>query len=50
VRETLEKKAFQHLPEAKKRLRKRAHVLFSAPILMTREHGTAFTVHYILEE
>ncbi|HJX21669.1 MAG TPA: hypothetical protein VJ454_11810 [Steroidobacteraceae bacterium] len=37
-----EKKGTFATPGKKKRLRKRAHVLFSAPILIARPHGAAF--------
>jgi len=37
-----EKKGIFATPEQKKRLRKRAHVLFSAPILFARLFGAAF--------
>jgi len=36
ARETLQKKAFTQHRKKKNRLPKRAHVLFSAPILITR--------------
>jgi hypothetical protein len=37
--ETLKKKAFSQHRKTKKRLRKYAHVLFSAPILIARLHA-----------
>jgi hypothetical protein len=45
VAQTLKKKAFQHHLNAKKLLRKRVHVLFSAPILSTRRFCLRVTSH-----
>jgi len=45
-----EKKGIFATPAEKKRLRKRAHVLFSAPILIARPYGAAFRKRQILEE
>jgi hypothetical protein len=42
LRETLRKKAFSQQLHGKKRLRKCAHVLFSAPILLARPQGATF--------
>jgi len=45
-----DKKGTFATPAEKKRLRKRAHVLFSAPILIARPYGAAFRKRQILEE